>query len=366
VEHIDWLTVAQEHPDAPDWGSCLDIRCDLETGDIETKTVFGDQVEGSWRSSLRVRCSAGRVEVSGNPSRWGRLEAVTGYGSLSECLSVYNRVLASVGLPPFDLGPVYSLRSDSDGSDHIDHGAQIIRVDLTRNLVLGSREAALRYLDALEGERWRQRLPLVRVADTTIRAGTRGKNAQLILYLKGDELLKHRDHWARVRDLQRESAVQYLRDLAEWCDSIGLVRKEFRLYGQSLKRLGCRSIGAWDMGTVQRLFDAQDQVGGGVRGALADYDGDIYAVLSAAGLTPRRCRELTNLAIAWLSGSDTRRGMSKPTWYRAAKVLREVVGIDIRTEPHVKRLAVIRPTEIQVRPLQAADLPVWYRFPDAA
>lgn len=80
--HVDWLTARQEHPEAPDFGSVLRVDFDPD-GAVQVERMIGEDVRlslaasapASRSSHLRVRSWRGTVEVSGNPSKWGRVEA---------------------------------------------------------------------------------------------------------------------------------------------------------------------------------------------------------------------------------------------------------------------------------------------------
>lgn len=362
--HIDYLTLNQLHEDAPEWGSVLDVWFNPETGDVERQVMLGEQVEGSWSTSLRVRSSGGRVEVSGNPSKFGRLEAICGLPDLGSCVDIYNSILRELGLPEFTSGPVYRALAPVDpsqnGGDTVDSGARISRIDLTRNLVLGSKVAAARFLDVMEGQRWGQRLPFERTKGTTLKAGKGGRRRARVLYIKAPELLAHRQTWARSRSLEREGAVEYLQRCAEWADEIGLVRDEIRLGTNALSEIGYQWVSRWNMGTVQELFEGSGDLGG-VGGSVTDYDEGIYDALLASGQSERMASQMANMVVSWMSGRDVRKGLSKTVFYRQAKIIRDVTGLDLRADPSVARIGtIVRPVVIEAKPLSFSDVPDWY------
>lgn len=41
------------------------------------------------------------LKVSGNPSRWGRVDNLFGLKSIDACVDVYNQIVSSLGLPIF-------------------------------------------------------------------------------------------------------------------------------------------------------------------------------------------------------------------------------------------------------------------------
>jgi hypothetical protein len=188
---IDWLRVAQRHPDCPDWGATRRIETDLDTGEIHWQTVKGESVRGSWDTALYVRSSGGEVSVSGNPSKWGRLDNLVGLATLDECLDVFNAVLRSLGLPAFSLRCLVSTIGDQ-GGERIRVGPVISQVHVTRNLICGH-GGDRPFLDWLSAQSF-GRLPYQRTHDTTVTAG-RLDRRQHALYAKGPEIQDHALKW---------------------------------------------------------------------------------------------------------------------------------------------------------------------------
>jgi hypothetical protein len=92
---IDKLNVKQTHQSG-------DLRLvgkqgfyyfNLQTGETsELPYVTHLHHEGSYSTSLMIRCDGMTVEVYGNPSRYGRIDNLFGYQSLDECFALYNDV----------------------------------------------------------------------------------------------------------------------------------------------------------------------------------------------------------------------------------------------------------------------------------
>jgi hypothetical protein len=95
--------------------------------------------EGSYSSSLRIRSDGFRVEVYGNPSRWGRIDNLYGLKTLDDCIVVYNHILESLGLPVFTKCTQYFYLSGKEGLkvNKTANGAIIKHIDFTRNLAVG-------------------------------------------------------------------------------------------------------------------------------------------------------------------------------------------------------------------------------------
>lgn len=359
--HIDWLSISQIHPNAPEWGATRRIDIDMDTGEIDLERILGDTVQASWDTSLRVRSTGGRVEVSGNPSKWGRLDAVVGIADLWSCIDVYNGVLDAIGLPTFKR----AVRQRSEEGEHheTESGARISRIDLTRNLVLGRGGVAF-FLDWLEAQKWGHRLSFRRTADTMVAAGSRDRR-QRVSYDKGKELRDNMSKWRRSRSLDRERAVAYLIRLAAWADSIGLARDEMRLGTKWFSGSAYRYADNWKPDTAEKLFKAQEEIQTLEAGAMQDYRSGIYETLVAKGYSERMAGQLQKIVHAWLHGDEWKLGLKKSAAYKYAAILRKECGFDISKRSNVRSLAVcVKPKVLEARPLTREDLPDWYDRPN--
>ena len=99
---VDKLSMHQEHfTPLPLVGSSLCIEEDLHTGEIISRTPKSLHQEGSYSSKIVIRCNGSRVSVSGNPTRYNRIDNLFGFKTIEECVRVFNILLAKHGLPPF-------------------------------------------------------------------------------------------------------------------------------------------------------------------------------------------------------------------------------------------------------------------------
>ena len=228
---IDWLKLKQRHSDieVPDWGETLRLEFDLASGELQQQFVKGAYIDGSHDTRLYVRCSGGVLEVSGNPSKWGRLENLMGLTSMDACIGVYNGVLASLGLPLFEL-KCLAMRIGTRGGDRVRLGPVISQVHLTANLMVGH-GGERPYLDWLSAQTF-ARSPYERSRPTTVQAG-RLDRRQHQVYAKGPEIRAHALKWRRARSpkklAEKDEAVTYLERLADWADQAGVLRSELKL-----------------------------------------------------------------------------------------------------------------------------------------
>jgi hypothetical protein len=390
---IDWLSVSQEHAEAPEWGSVRRIDFDPSTDEILVSQMLGQQVRGSWDSSLRVRCTSGRVEVSGNPSRFGRLDNLFGLTTLPECLVVYNGVLQQLGLPQFELlsckvvggfgevdngavvgvskgaGSLRDFQSWGEAQNPeevrtIRSGPQISQVHLTRNLLVGRGGERL-LLDWFSAQTW-GRLPFSRTHDTTVTAGRRDRR-MLELYVKGPEIAEHALKWRRARSAEKsvvkEEATEYLERLREWCSSRGVVRQELKLGRKFLNSSDLRHPEKWQDGTADQVYSEQSEVQTMAAGGLADYHNGVFDRLVESGVTEAQAGRMAAVVSAWLAGQPWDRGLSQATRYRWMALLRKSCGLDLRRPVNVRAMAVsIKPRILEVSVMRPCDLPDWYRW----
>jgi len=345
---IDWLTVHQFHPNAPKVGSDLLLFCDLETGEIRSESVRGLQHRGSHDSSLQIRCDGRRVEVSGNPSKWGRFDNVFGHPTLADCLELYNGILRSLDLPEFsEEDRSYVLPFRFQKSDSVaPSGAVITRVDLCRNWSAGGASHARSVVAALSSVVRMGKCGWLSPDGNTVAWGIGSRYVYSKYYLKGPELRKHPG-----------SDPEYNAQLADWCDSVGLVRQEVSLKSMLLKRNGLDRPGAWTREAAESLMDEYSQHKE-CGASCASYD-ELFQVLRASGVPMSRARAAQTALQAYLNGFRFVIGenISRSAFYRLRSDVR-ASGVDIAAPLNVATL----PVRIRELTLNPADAPAWYRW----
>jgi len=361
---IDWLSVYQDHPgaDLPRVGSELVVYLDLD-GELKREQVKGYQHPGSWDTSLRVRCDGSRVEVSGNPSRYGRADNLWGFTNIESALSVYNNVLVALGLPPFTWGEQgkASGRLRQSGEGVVYCGAKITAAHITRNFSVGKgherdflRWAATAVHHGVVGKLYPD--------GNTVTWGEGSRRTMIEYYNKAAELRRHTrerttDEGHRYCPIDEDGG--YRARLVHWCESLGIVRCEVKLKAMQLSREGLERVEGWNMGRMVEIADkyhvAGRMAGGAGRGSYMD----IADTLISAGYKRGDAFRAQTAALSWMAGYDLRASISKSAFYRLRNILRGV-GIDIGAPCNVTALP-IRVREVEVRPLAVEDAPTWYQ-----
>ncbi|EGJ5261784.1 Replication-associated protein G2P, partial [Salmonella enterica subsp. enterica serovar Typhimurium] len=98
----DWLKAEQDFfKPLPMLGDVAIQRIFIDTGEMAQLSQPTYKHEGSFSDVVSIRIRDSVLTMSGNPSRWGKLDNVFGCASIDECFTVFNRILCSLGLPPF-------------------------------------------------------------------------------------------------------------------------------------------------------------------------------------------------------------------------------------------------------------------------
>lgn len=356
--HIDWLTVSELHPEGcPEFGEIEVMRFEAETGEMVSRSLTGQVVEGSFVATLRVRSMGGRVEISGNPSKWGRMDAVAGVQTMEEAQSIYNDVLLKLGLPPFSFeNPRLMLPTGEIQK----WGPKVSRIDLTRNIVTGGPEQAQRYLNFCSSHKWGRLDPYWK-GKASLAWGKKGRRL-LRMYSKADEIRSHMTEIMRKIDpFNKERCRDYLGKLAEWAETNGLVREEIELGRRLLNESEWTAISSWYCIDLSDRFPetVREQASGGA--TVIDWKTEVFdRVLSSTG-SERQARVARDMLLAWMAGAEPSEGMSVRTFQRYAKLLRENCAVDVRRPCNIQAISTrVRVVEVEARVLQESDLPEWY------
>lgn len=345
---IDWLTVAQVHDLAPVVGSSLLVFVDPASGEIESQAIRGLQFEGSYDSRLMIRSDGRRVEVSGNPSRFGRRDNVFGRTGVDECIDLYNSVLRSQGLPEFFLDDRTAMAGHQlQKTDAIaEHGCRIKRIDLCDVYEAGNLDDARASIRAMSSVSHAGKPGFVYPDGNTVSWGQGSRYSYFKYYIKGPEMAKH-----------LPQTDPYCKALTEWACSRGIVRHEISLKAMFLSRNGLDQPARWttQIGIdLMRNYRTHDRAGLGA----SSYD-NIASELIKLGLPPSRARRAQMAAYSYLAGHQFligENGMSRSAYFRLQGDLRKV-GINIGAPLNV---AALRHT-VRVIEMRPAEPPEFYQ-----
>lgn len=323
---IDWLTISQLHTEAepfPIYTGGINVEYDAE-GNARFERVRPAKFSGSHETRINIKSDGRHISLSGNPGRFCRKDNLFNAdwkGTLEKC----NRILLSRGLPAFHAGKIINAVGKSDTP-----GARVSRIDITANFATGS-ESQARHLIRWLASRSIARMKKGRAGDESVWwSNTRH---MLKAYIKHLEMEKH---GYSVTD----PSYQY-------CKEQGVVRVEIELKRRLLNDLDMVDIRNITDEKLIKVFHEQTEVFNAVDRT------DEPDILDAI---PTKSRVH---AAAWMAGKDLRQLMSRATFFRHAKVLREY-GIDI-TEPRNIETFPVKVRIVEMKPL---SMPDWYSLED--
>lgn len=328
---VDWLSLKQAHAVPLPVVSSGVVWAADEHGQLKWKTIKALKHEGSFETSVQVRCDGSTVHFSGNVSRFCRADNLFGY-SLTRCIDIVNEILAFFSLPPFTLGRKYYRTVKTAGSARLAPawtGASITRIDLTANFETGSLSNARAYLEWLAAQQGSARVKVGTHGDgETVDWGQGSRAVYAKCYLKSEELRRH-------------GSENY--QLIDHCEAVGLVRFEVTVKATWLHNAGCNYLGGLDMAQLEMLFEDRKKVL-----TRAEHTHDELETLPR----PIRCT-----ARDYLAGDDITRNNSERTLRRHRAALLPY-GIDIA----VKRNVINFKPRIRVIEVRPASVPSWYDF----
>lgn len=348
--------------------------------DIEFSTAKFGQGRGSYQTTLNIRMIAGKLEIRGNPSAFGRLDNLFGVG-IDDGIAIYNAVLDGLGLPPFTQGVERLLDWDKDAQAYKKEytGACISRADITVNQAVGMGRvrdynrwlASQRFSRSAPGDKeleqfakWDFGTVYTSISKLWMNVKHYDKSAALEEVTLPEYMKKLRKASSIGRIQKNEvyalfkEAEDYLLKLAEWCAEVGVVRSEWSLKSRWFTQHN--GAGFWKPGVCEsNLFDVVTAEREKITMRAVVYQEDSYESLSAS-----EYRALDK----WKKGSPLKASLGgdlpDPTFYRIRASVLKKTGHDIASRPlFTQSKTEFRPVYFQVKPLSISDAPAWYQRP---
>jgi len=319
---IDWLSMYQEHvvnKPLPKVSGSLIVKTD-EHGELIYDIVGYKDHAGSFDTNINVKCDGFRVEISGNPSRYNRLDNVFGYTSLNTCIELYNQILNKFGLPPLDIGR-----------------AQIKRVDITENHAVG-RKNPEKHIRMLSSCCYNGELGYLYPNGQTCDWFKHSRRLYLKVYNKAFELKKHLKKCDKISGVTARE-IKYIRDLIIQCERVGIVRVELELSRQILSELNLSTLKKREiMGDLIELFEKKNPyLQKSNYGNVSNSD-EVFEIAIDKEYTVRQANNIKDYYDLWVTGADFKvRYPKKSTYYRICSLLKSV-GVDVRKPMDITRL----------------------------
>lgn len=361
---IDWLTLHQDFDTTlPFISDTAEFVIDTDTGDVLTQRQPAQRIEGSYSTSISVRISGGRITVKGNPSRFNRLDNLFGFTSIDDCVSVYNNILLSLGLPPFTRCTRVDHLQSPDGKKafSVSDGAVITEIHITTNKSVGEGNT-LQFIRALSTQRYRNSIPRLHPNGCTLDWLSKRGNAPLIyadVYDKANEIELHQLDKIKKKCGTDSSEYAYLLKILNYCKTLGVARFEQKLKSRLLRRENLQFWGLSDFNRLDHIhseFLAIDQ--------NLKADAMTYQTLSQQLIDEGICKSTlsanstANYAFMWMHGEHFDITKSHIKRHRAR--LRRL-GIDIAEPCDITKFTPVRIKHAREITVSTVAPPSWYR-----
>lgn len=359
---VDLLSMYQEHQTVlPVVGRSLFIEEDLHTGEVLRKNTNSLELEGSFSSKIIICCNGTRVTITGNPSRYNRIDNLFGYDSIDKCVQVFNTILAKHGLPPFTKcsNVWHSQTPDGKKASVITDGAIITKVDWTKNHTVGQGNVK-HFLRGLSSQSLgRGKVGHLFPNGCTLNWGMGSQYKMTSVYDKENDLRRH-----RKKRLKHASAadIKYYDDLILYCKNYGVAREEHKFKRLFLSKNNLRFYGLFKDSDFEPYLKSVDdvmnrcEVTGMKQKSIADQ------LLAKEIVRSRQAANATQVyASMWQHGEDLHRHLNRSQFYVHKGRLKQI-GIDVSSPFDVTRMA---PTILQTKVIEVSRLtvPSWYRQP---
>jgi hypothetical protein len=365
---IDKLNIVQDHGlngnHLPLVGKEKLYRVDLKTGET-AELVTHLKLEGSYSSALIVRCDGNRVEVYGNPSRWGRIDNLYGLKTLDECVAVYNHILDGLGLPRFTKCTRYLYLSGKDGGkvNKTADGAIIKHIDFTRNLAVGLGNERS-FMKALSTQSIGKSIsPFLYPDENTVE--WYGANVQkngseyryIKAYCKTADLLRNQKKLTKGAS---QDDIDYFEDLLQFTVKNGVVREEHSFKRRYLKDNDLFAYGLFNESQFYNELNIITELRSRLEVSNMKYETIADWLLAENICKSRQSANATQMYYSlWLHGHYIDKTKRQ---YREHKARLLQIGIDISQKLDITR-APLRLKESQVIEVSQIAAPDWYRHP---
>jgi len=315
---IDWLSVKQRHyENLPIVNGSVVVKYDSDSGDIEYETHCFRPHKGSYETTINVRCDGSTISLSGNPSRYNKLDNLFGLSSIVACVNLYNDILKHYGLPL------------------LDNNAEFTRVDITENYAVGAGNE-IDHIRHLSSANFRGESGYIYPNGATVDWFRSSKRHYLKVYSKAVELRKHRTKTKNSKGVE-SSEMDYLDELTHNVNQAGVLRVEYTLKANILRDNNLRKYKGETMGQLIKLFDKKNPYKQKSKHINKVDSSSILESAYEAGFTSRQARTIRNNYELWLAGVDLKSRFSKSQFYLLRKNLM-LCGVDVTKPMTVERL----------------------------
>lgn len=369
---FDWLTIEQ------DFGFQLPLldggayaRVVIEEGEVvETGSLCAPAFshKGSFCDSVLIKVNGSSVRMSGNPSRWGRLDNLWGFTTIDSMVSIYNAILRDI-YGHCDKAPQFTkctkvYYAQGSACEHVGtDGAVIKELHVTENISVGAGNTR-DYISGLSTLRYRHSGPRLHPNGFAVDWASKLGNNPLIypcVYEKANELELH-SLGKIARNFGDDSdEMRHIQNLIGYCNSVGLVRFELKFKAKYLQRNNMQYWGLHDFSTLQTVMNEFTNIDQKLSVTSMDFE-TIAERLITLGIvdTTRAANTTAMYALQWMHGQNFDPNKRQVKEHRAR--LRHI-GIDIATKCNISKFSPIFVTARREVKSNIATPPSWYVMP---
>ncbi|EML0364711.1 Replication-associated protein G2P [Providencia rettgeri] len=363
---FDWLTIEQ------DFGIQLPILTDvayqrihIDSGEASSLSQPTFSHKGSFCDQLSISIRGSLLKVSGNPSKWGRLDNLFGLETIDSCVTVYNNVLTSLGLPVFTkCTRRFHLQSkENEKAKVISDGAIIKELHITSNRSVGEGNED-HYISGLSTLSYRNSLPRLHSNGKSVDWLSKQGNAHLIyptVYNKENELILHSLTKIKNKFGENSKELNYLNKVIDYCKKNGVVRFEQKLKSRFLQKKKLNYWGLSDYSVLKTLHNEFINLDNKLSVTAMDFDTISEHLINEGVVETTRSANTTAMyAIQWMHGHSFDFNKSQVKTHRAR--LRKI-GIDIAQRCDISKFSPVFVKNRREVLISDCIVPDWYYKP---
>lgn len=364
----DWLTIEQDFGyQLPILGDVAYQRIHIDSGETSglNQPVF--QHRGSFCDTVSISVRGSVLKMSGNPSRWDRLDNLFGLPSVDACVSVYNGILESLDLPVFTRCTMLSPRQakENEKAGLVADGAIIRCLHVTSNRAVGQGNTDA-YISALSTQPFRNSIPRLHTNGKTVDWLSKKGAANLLypkVYEKLNEIILHLEPKIKNKFGEGSGEHNYIRQLMKYCEMVGVVRFELELHARWLQKNSLIYWGLSDYSLINTLFSQFLSVDKTLSVTAMDFETISECLINRGVVDTTLAANTTAMyAIQWMHGQSFDFDKSHIQKHRAR--LRKI-GIDIAQRCNISKFSPVIVRHSREITVTDAVMPDWYIRPAA-
>lgn len=369
---FDWLEIEQTFDQPlPLLDGNAYIRIVVEQGEVVQDNGVASPAyshKGSFCDSVLIRSMGHRLYMSGNASRWGRLENLWGFKTVDQCVYMFNEILREV-YGAFDFVPQFTkctrfFYEDGSAMKVIGADGAIIKgLHTTENFTVGS-DNEKKYISAVSTLPYRNSIPHLFTNGFGCDWKSKQNNSALIypcVYAKGNELELHSLPKITKKFGPESDEVEHLQRVIDFCWAVGLVRYELKFKYRYLQREGLQFWGKSDYSRLETVMSEFTSLDKKLSVSNMKFE-TISEQLYYAGVvdSTRAANTTAMYAIQWFHGHQFDLDKKQVQTHRAR--LRKI-GIDIARPCNISQFSPVKMVSCTEIHRQECLPPSWYQMP---